>query len=78
MMESDVGAYLTAFERTAKREGWPNVAWADLAEPFLLGPAQQAYLDLPTAQLKEELRGSMTGGLNQSCQHRLKCMTLAE
>jgi len=54
MMESDdVEAYLTAFEHTAKREGRPDDSWADLVGPFLLGPSQQAYLDLPTAQLKE-------------------------
>ncbi|KAK9542077.1 hypothetical protein VZT92_002072 [Zoarces viviparus] len=54
MTESDdIEAYLTAFERTAKREGWPDDSWADLVGPFLLGPAQQAYLDLTTDQAKD-------------------------
>ncbi|KAK5901327.1 hypothetical protein CgunFtcFv8_026212 [Champsocephalus gunnari] len=53
MTESDeIEAYLTAFERTAEREGWPRDSWADLVGPFLLGPAQQAYFDLPPDQAK--------------------------
>lgn len=46
-------AYLMAFERTSKREGWPNKTWADLIGPFLVRPAQQAYLDLPMDPDKE-------------------------
>lgn len=54
MTESDdIEAYLTAFERTAKREDWPNETWSDLVGPFLLGPAQQAFLDFPVDQAKE-------------------------
>lgn len=42
----DIEAYLQAFERTAKREKWPPEQWAGLLAPFLIGPAQRAYLDL--------------------------------
>ncbi|KAJ7987881.1 hypothetical protein DPEC_G00331190 [Dallia pectoralis] len=44
--EDDIEAYLTAFERTARREAWPVAEWAGLIAPQLTGPAQAAYLDL--------------------------------
>ena len=44
--EDDIEAYLVAFERTARREGWPGDEWVGLIAPLLTGPAQAAYYDL--------------------------------
>lgn len=56
MENVDVEAYFTG-GLLPTREGWSKNTWADLNEPFLTGPSQQAYLDLPPevyANLKKE------------------------
>lgn len=44
--EDDIEAYFMAFERTARREGWPEGEWAGLISPMLSGPAQATYYNL--------------------------------
>ena len=39
-------AYLKVFERTARRESWPEDQWAHILSPFLTRPAQRASQDL--------------------------------
>uniref|UniRef100_A0A8C4X456 C2H2-type domain-containing protein n=1 Tax=Erpetoichthys calabaricus TaxID=27687 RepID=A0A8C4X456_ERPCA len=43
----DIESYLSIFERTATQDQWPRAEWASILAPYLKGPAQRAYHDLP-------------------------------
>ncbi|XP_051785289.1 uncharacterized protein LOC127528454 [Erpetoichthys calabaricus] len=68
--DDDIESYLSVFERTASRNQWPRAEWASLLAPYLKGPAQRAYHDLPEEEaaqydlLKAEiyLRYGVTSG----------------
>ncbi|KAG2458786.1 XAF1 factor, partial [Polypterus senegalus] len=62
MMEADdIESYQGIFERTATQNEWQRSEWASILAPYLKGPTQRAYYDLPEEEaasydlLKQEI-----------------------
>ncbi|XP_039632302.1 uncharacterized protein LOC120543332 [Polypterus senegalus] len=80
-IRDDIESYLGIFERTATWNQWQQTEWASILAPYLKGPAQRAYYDLPKEEaanydlLKVEILGRYD--IRTSTRIMLACLAVA-